>query len=73
MKKGKCPKCGSENLDPGHIIGERIGYESDSECYFTGPMREFKVYVCLDCGFTEFYVDVKNQKSEVWICIKYLL
>lgn len=63
MKKRKCPKCGSENLDTGHITGERIGYESDNECYFTGPMREFKVHVCLDCGYAEFYVDVESQKS----------
>lgn len=63
MEKGKCLKCGSENLDTGHIIGERIGYESDSECYFTGPMREFKVHVCLNCGYVEFYVDVENHKK----------
>lgn len=63
MRKEKCPKCGSENLDTGHIIGEHIGYESDNECYFTGPMREFKVRVCLDCGYSEFYVDVENRKE----------
>lgn len=63
MKKRKCPKCGSENLDAGHIIGERIGYESDSECYFSGPMREFKVHVCLDCGYAELYLDVENQEK----------
>ncbi|MDD3245707.1 MAG: hypothetical protein PHF18_02380 [Methanosarcina sp.] len=63
MKKRKCPKCGSENLDAGHIIGERIGYESDSECYFSGPMREFKVHVCLDCGYTELYLDVENRDN----------
>ena len=63
MKKRKCPKCGSENLDAGHIIGERIGYESDSECYFSGPMREFKVHVCLDCGYAELYLDVENKEN----------
>jgi predicted nucleic-acid-binding Zn-ribbon protein len=63
MKKGKCPKCGSENLDTGHIIGESIGYESDNECYFTGPMREFKVNLCSDCGYAEFYVNIENRKK----------
>ena len=63
MKKRKCPKCGSENLDAGHIIGERIGYESDSECYFSGPMREFKVHVCLDCGYAELYLDVEYKEN----------
>lgn len=68
MRKGKCPKCGSENLDTGHIIGERIGYESDNEYYFTGPMRDFKVYVCLNCGYAEFYVDIDNRKKvESWV------
>lgn len=68
MKQGKCPKCGSKNLDTGHIIGERIGYESDNECYFTGPMRDFKVYVCLNCGYAEFYVGITDRKKvESWI------
>lgn len=61
MVNEECPKCGSRNLDMGHTIGcgPHFGYESDRECYVSGPVREFRVQVCLDCGYAEFYLDVE--------------
>ena len=50
-----CSKCDSRDLDRGHTIG----CGSDRGYYVSDPVRGFKVPVCLDCGYAEFYLDVE--------------
>ncbi|MCD4702940.1 MAG: hypothetical protein K8R64_01335 [Methanosarcinaceae archaeon] len=56
-----CSKCDSRDLDRGHTIGcgPHFWYGSDRGCYVSGPGREFKVPVCLDCEYAEFYLDIE--------------
>lgn len=51
MKKGTCSKCGSKNLVNDSNMGDKI---------------RFHVYVCLDCGYSEYYASngqIQNLKK----------
>ncbi|MBE0517525.1 MAG: hypothetical protein IBX41_09130 [Methanophagales archaeon] len=65
MANEKCPKCGSGNIDRGHIGGAVFGYKSHKQGLFSEPVKEFEALVCLDCGYTELYVNVEKLKGKL--------
>jgi len=68
MRNTNCPKCGSANLDRGRVgtKGEAIalGYVSDRHKLLSYP-ESIKAEVCLDCGYTELYIDIENLKRKL--------
>jgi predicted nucleic-acid-binding Zn-ribbon protein len=61
MAMTKCPKCGSDKIDPGHLYGAgAVAYKSDQHRLIFKPTA--KSYACLDCGYVETYVDPEYLK-----------
>lgn len=42
-----------------------FGYKSHKQGLFSEPVREFEAKVCLDCGYTEMYINVEKLKRKV--------
>lgn len=61
----KCSKCDSKNVDKGNIGAGFFGYKSHKQGLFSEPVREFEAKVCLDCGYTEMYINVEKLKRKV--------
>jgi len=68
MKKtGRCPKCGSRDIEKvdklrtgaGMTGGQGLGAGWD---IIRGSTRLFEAYVCRSCGFTELYIRGKDLK-----------
>lgn len=65
---GKCPKCGQGNIlrvpdHPGrHASGNNI-YTSTVTLMGKIPVIR---YVCADCGYTENWVEQKNEREKLW-------
>jgi len=59
MTMETCPKCSSSKIEVGWILSAgKIAFRSDRLPYpFTGG--NVRTYVCLDCGYTESYIDAK--------------
>jgi predicted nucleic-acid-binding Zn-ribbon protein len=66
-KSGKCPKCGSKEIERidklktggGMGGGEALG---TGRGLISGSSKHFEAYMCKSCGFTELYMPVKNLK-----------
>jgi len=53
---GKCPKCGSTNIDgPLKKIGGMLSFSAFRQVRLVG-------YVCVNCGFVEDHIDNKGMK-----------
>jgi predicted nucleic-acid-binding Zn-ribbon protein len=65
MVNKKCPKCGSENLDRGRIGPGVVGYTSHNQRFLSNPVGPIDAEVCLDCGYTELYVNVEKLKEKL--------
>jgi len=61
MAMDTCPKCGSTNIDHGVIVSAgKISYRSSKQRLpFVNPNTI--TYACLNCGYTETYVDLKYR------------
>jgi predicted nucleic-acid-binding Zn-ribbon protein len=51
----KCTKCGSEKI-------KRDEFSMHGKLGFMGPDYRFNVYICTDCGYSEFFF-----QSAKWI------
>lgn len=68
---GSCPKCGKRELHHSPCVMDR-GEGNAALCLAvkrSDPIEardvgQFEVYVCLSCGFTEFYVDDPAELKE---------
>lgn len=65
LSNGRCPKCGSKNVDKGNIGGVGFGYKSNKQGFFSEPVKEFEANVCLDCGYTEMYINIKKLNRKL--------
>ena len=65
LSNERCPKCDSKNVDKGNIGGGFFGYKSIKQGRFSEPVKEFEAKVCLDCGYTEMYINVEKLKRKV--------
>ena len=65
MTNKKCPKCCSENIDEGNIGSGLFGYKSNKQGFFSEPVKKFEAQVCLDCGYTEMYINIEKVKRKV--------
>jgi len=63
----KCPKCGSDNLDRGHMSTTYgiWGYRSDKQRFLSFPINDIEAQVCLDCGYIELYVNAEKLKKKL--------
>jgi len=66
LSNERCPKCDSENVDSGVIGGFGFGYKSNKQGLFSEPVKEFKAKVCLDCGYTEMYLNIEKLKRKLY-------
>jgi len=64
MAVGKCPKCGSVDIDIGSISAHAKGcsYVSAKGSLWTPASCLFKSYLCLTCGYIELYADEALEK-----------
>lgn len=63
MTMKQCPKCNSTSIDTGKIMSAgAIAYRSGR--FRFGPLSSnCDTYVCLECGYTETYVDQKYMEK----------
>ena len=51
----KCPKCGGEKIR--YQPGGKLQGQDNMIAGFLGPVIRIGRYFCLDCGFTEEWID----------------
>ena len=65
MKRGKCPKCGSENVYFLEGKTHRAALESS-----WGKVTSTRDYACGECGYVESYLRSEEDKArvrETWV------
>ena len=66
MKKGKCPKCGSEGVYSGAHISPKNGpFGSNSIPVSFFSIAALDNYVCGECGYVESYVADRSKLEEI--------
>jgi len=60
MVMEECPKCGSTDIDEGKnstapSVGT-VNYSSNAQKSFLWVDGQIKIYLCLNCGYLEYYV-----------------
>jgi len=59
MKMEQCPKCGSSNIEDGHVTAsQRVFYYPNSAKMFTKG-APVSARTCNDCGYMELYKKLK--------------
>jgi len=68
MKSTKrCPKCGSANVIKGRqeiFPSTFIKSSKYSLIKALTDSKEFEIYACMDCGYTEWYIEEKYLEKE---------
>jgi predicted nucleic-acid-binding Zn-ribbon protein len=63
MKSAKeCPRCGSSNIEKGHQEVFPSTFIKDSKYSLIKALsnsKEFEIYACMDCGYSEWYIQKK--------------
>lgn len=65
MPMGKCPKCGSETLDPGALYGpRRMSFRPEGAKFLTLETGDVmtKASMCRHCGHVEIVGDVSKLR-----------
>lgn len=57
MSLNKCPKCGSDQIDSGHVVSAGIVEYRTARTRSPFKTGKCQAYACLDCGYVELYVD----------------
>jgi predicted nucleic-acid-binding Zn-ribbon protein len=66
MKKGKCPKCGSQNIFAARNLPLKTGpFGSNSIPISLTSLAALDNYVCTDCGLVERYVADEDKLKEI--------
>ena len=66
MKKGKCPKCGSEEVRSGSHLFPKVGpFASNSIPISLVSVAALDNYVCAECGYVESYVADPGKLEEI--------
>jgi predicted nucleic-acid-binding Zn-ribbon protein len=74
MKSAKeCPRCGSSNIEKGHqevFPSTFIKSSRYSLIKALANSKEFEIYACMDCGYSEWYIqnkylDGKGKKAKM--------
>lgn len=68
MKKGKCPKCGSDDVFCGQDIRPKSGpFGSNSIPVSITSIAALDNYVCSQCGYVESYISDQAKLKEIFI------
>lgn len=68
MKKGKCPKCGSDEIYCGEDIKFKGGpFGSNAIPVSMTSMAPLDNYVCTACGYVESYISDQIKLKEIFI------
>lgn len=66
MKKGKCPRCGSEEVYSGIEVAPKSGpFGSNSIPISIVSIAAIDNYVCTDCGYLESYIAEPEKLKEI--------
>jgi predicted nucleic-acid-binding Zn-ribbon protein len=58
----RCPRCGSENIEKGHQEVFPSTFMKDSKYSLIKALstsKEFEIYACMTCGYSEWYIQEK--------------
>ena len=66
MKRGKCPKCGSDEVRSGAHLSPKIGpFTSNSIPVNFFSLAALDNYVCTKCGYLERYIAETAKLEEI--------
>jgi predicted nucleic-acid-binding Zn-ribbon protein len=63
----KCPRCGSDNIERGHQEVFPSTFMKDSKYSLIKALstsKEFEIYACMDCGYSEWYIQEKYLEGK---------
>lgn len=68
MKKGKCPKCGSDDIYSNENMRLKMGpFGSNAIPISMTSMAALDNYVCTACGYVESYISDQTKLKEIYV------
>lgn len=68
MKKGKCPKCGSDEIYSSENMRLKMGpFASNAIPISMTSMAALDNYVCTACGYVESYISDQTKLKEIYV------
>ncbi len=68
MKATKiCPRCGSDHIERGHQEVFPSTFMKDAKYSLIKALsnsKEFEIYACMDCGYSEWYIQEKYLEGK---------